>query len=421
MLKGFEASPKYFDAVSPFLYPVSQIIAELPEYATIIKRPIDLNHIKERLADGHYDDVAQVNSEIRLMTSNAMKFNPPGHAVHQAAQQLIQLWDEKWRTCPPKQETRDTSEDPLVEDYDMESEEEESESHSLVNEDVLTYSAPLLKKLLAEKLDIERRIAEEKSSVARKRSAKGSKVKPRGSKGGAPRKQSVTKASPGLNGNGRPKKPRKSKEMAYMEDDDEMNSEEMGAAITLTQKQELAEKIQVAEEDVIKKAVEIIKQTQTLGSVSPVFALVLYVADHDVRMRRSNSTSMLCRRVLYISCTRSSAAEVANLGDPRVRQRWVRGRFLAAEERAELRGNTSTSKKRRIGSDKWKHSCSHSRGVACHHIREKRRTALRRKRATRSRGVGTLSGDYVGDTEGKEKIGKTPTCQCIIIRVRILE
>ena len=54
-----------------------------------------------------------------------------------------------------------------------------------------------------------------------------------------------------------------------MEDDDEMNSEEMGAAITLTQKQELAEKIQVAEEDVIKKAVEIIKQTQTLGSVSP--------------------------------------------------------------------------------------------------------------------------------------------------------
>ncbi len=126
-LKGFETSTKYFDAVSPFLYPVSQIISELPDYANLIKRPIDLNQIKDRMNDGDYEDVSQVNADLRLMTSNAMKFNPPGHAVHQAAQQFLQSWDEKWKTCPPKQEMRDGSEDPGAEDYDMDSEEEESE------------------------------------------------------------------------------------------------------------------------------------------------------------------------------------------------------------------------------------------------------------------------------------------------------
>lgn len=129
-LIGFEKSPKYYDAISPFLYPVSQIIAELPAYATIIKRPIDLVQIKERLSDGDYEDVSQVNADLRLMIANAMKFNPPGHAVHQAAQQFLQAWDEKWRTCPPKQEVRDASDDPLA-DFDADSEEEECEHRIL--------------------------------------------------------------------------------------------------------------------------------------------------------------------------------------------------------------------------------------------------------------------------------------------------
>ena len=82
--------------------------------------------IKERLAEGDYDDVLQVHADIKLMTTNAVKFNPPGHSVHNAAQQLLQAWEEKWKTCPPKQEMRDNSEDPLG-DYDIDSEEEDSE------------------------------------------------------------------------------------------------------------------------------------------------------------------------------------------------------------------------------------------------------------------------------------------------------
>ncbi len=83
-----------------------------------------MNQIKERLNEGNYDDVSQVNADLRLMTANAMKFNPPDHAVHQAARQFLQAWDEKWKACPPKQEVRDASEDPLG-DYDVDSDEDE--------------------------------------------------------------------------------------------------------------------------------------------------------------------------------------------------------------------------------------------------------------------------------------------------------
>ena len=102
--------------VGPFLYPVEEIISALPHYPTIVKQPIDLLRIKARFEDGEYDDVAQVDADIKLMIKNALSFNQPGDNVHDAATQLKQVWEEKWRTLPPKQEARDTSEDPLAED-----------------------------------------------------------------------------------------------------------------------------------------------------------------------------------------------------------------------------------------------------------------------------------------------------------------
>lgn len=72
--------------------------------------------------------MSQVHADIKLMTSNAIKFNPPDHAVHSAALQFQQLWEEKYRQCPPKQDVRDDSEDPLAEEFvEEESSDEDSE------------------------------------------------------------------------------------------------------------------------------------------------------------------------------------------------------------------------------------------------------------------------------------------------------
>jgi CHASE3 domain sensor protein len=67
------------------------------------------------------------------------------------------------------------------------------------------------------------------------------------------------------NGNGPKKAGRKS---AGFRDEEELESEEENGVMTMTQKQELAEKIQLADENTLAKAVQIIQQTTNVGAVS---------------------------------------------------------------------------------------------------------------------------------------------------------
>lgn len=98
--------------------------------------------------------------------------------------------------------------------------------------------------------------------------------RPKKSKPATSRKQSVSQAktSPGINGNGyggsgaAPKKPRKSREVNYQEDGYE--SEEEVTTISLTQKQELAEKITHADGVTLQKAIQIIAESTGLDGVS---------------------------------------------------------------------------------------------------------------------------------------------------------
>lgn len=124
-----ETTQKFYDTVSPFLYPVEDIIAAIPDYARLIKQPIDLLKIKARLEAGDYEDFQQVDADMRLMIRNAKTFNPPQEPVHQCAVQLASVWDEKLKSMPAKQEARDLSEDPLADDFiDDASDEEDGES-----------------------------------------------------------------------------------------------------------------------------------------------------------------------------------------------------------------------------------------------------------------------------------------------------
>ena len=257
-VKGLESTQKHYSAVSPFLFPVDRIIAELPDYSRVIKKPIDLNIIKEKLENGDYDEVAEVNVDMKLMVSNAMKFNPPGHDVHTAAQQLQQIWEEKWRTLPPKVEPRDMSED-FVDDEDDFLDEDDS---------VLQGKQAKLESLRQQVAALEKEIAEYQAK-ARRSSKPSQPKKPKA--GGVVRKQSMSKVSPGLNGHGGPKKPRKSKEANFREEEDEYESEEE-TRLTLSQKQELADKMTSVDAVTLNKAVELIQSTTDIGEVSPACA-----------------------------------------------------------------------------------------------------------------------------------------------------
>ncbi|WWD22326.1 hypothetical protein CI109_106817 [Kwoniella shandongensis] len=255
-LKSLEVNQKTTLIVEPFIYPVEDIIRAIPDYTIVIKQPIDLNQIKGKLTEGVYEDVAQLDDDIKLMLANAQKFNPPDHDVHRAAIQFLQLWGEKWKGLPPKQEVREESEDPLAEEY--------VEAGYSSEEDNTT-----LRSLESKVSELNDQIAALRAKIAKRRASRATKPKAKSAKSGSSqRKQSVSKHSPGINGNGHSKKPKKVKETAvsYQDDDEDMESDDEPTTMTLTQKQELAEKIQLADADTLQKAITIIQQTTNLGA-----------------------------------------------------------------------------------------------------------------------------------------------------------
>jgi bromodomain-containing factor 1 len=127
LIKQLESTNKTYDIVQPFLYPAEQLIAMFPDYASVIKKPIDLLIIKQRLTEGEYDDISQVDADMRLMFANALRYNAAQDPVAIAANQFQQLWTEKLKSVPPKYVSRDSSEDPAGAEPEYDSEDEHGE------------------------------------------------------------------------------------------------------------------------------------------------------------------------------------------------------------------------------------------------------------------------------------------------------
>lgn len=79
---------------------------------------MDLSTIRQNLQDNYYDDPQEVNSDVKLMFKNCYLFNPPGTPVAAAGKALQNVWEEKWRAMPVKEEPA----------YESESEEEQGNS-----------------------------------------------------------------------------------------------------------------------------------------------------------------------------------------------------------------------------------------------------------------------------------------------------
>jgi hypothetical protein len=61
-----------------FLEPVDWESLGLTDYLTVVKKPMDLNTVKNKLADGGYSSKEECSDDIRLIWSNAMLYNVPG-------------------------------------------------------------------------------------------------------------------------------------------------------------------------------------------------------------------------------------------------------------------------------------------------------------------------------------------------------
>lgn len=76
------------DTAEPFLTPVDWKTLHIPDYPTIIKRPMDLGTVWSQLEAGHYTNARDVAADVDLVWTNAMTYNMDDSWIHQAASKL---------------------------------------------------------------------------------------------------------------------------------------------------------------------------------------------------------------------------------------------------------------------------------------------------------------------------------------------
>ncbi|KAK3031780.1 hypothetical protein RJ639_037077 [Escallonia herrerae] len=77
-----------------FSYPVDPIKLDIPDYFSVISRPMDFGTIKTKLEDGIYMSREEFEADVRLTLSNAMTYNPESNAVHLMARKLSEFFDQ---------------------------------------------------------------------------------------------------------------------------------------------------------------------------------------------------------------------------------------------------------------------------------------------------------------------------------------
>lgn len=83
----------------PFGEPVDYVQLCIPDYPKIIKQPMDLGTILEKLRSKEYRSVDEWIADMRLVFSNACTFNPPEDPVHQMANTLSAFFEGKLSKC----------------------------------------------------------------------------------------------------------------------------------------------------------------------------------------------------------------------------------------------------------------------------------------------------------------------------------
>jgi bromodomain-containing factor 1 len=72
----------------------------LPDYPKIVKRPMDLGTMKQKLDTAQYPNAESFHRDFKLVVANCYAYNPPGTDVHRMGQQLDALFEAKWLDKP---------------------------------------------------------------------------------------------------------------------------------------------------------------------------------------------------------------------------------------------------------------------------------------------------------------------------------
>uniref|UniRef100_A0A663MGH4 Bromodomain testis-specific protein n=1 Tax=Athene cunicularia TaxID=194338 RepID=A0A663MGH4_ATHCN len=87
----------------PFHEPVDAAALNLPDYYSIIKKPMDLSTIKKRLEHNYYTKAAECIEDFKTMFSNCYIYNKPSDDIVFMAQELEKVFMQKISQMPPEE------------------------------------------------------------------------------------------------------------------------------------------------------------------------------------------------------------------------------------------------------------------------------------------------------------------------------
>ncbi|KAH0170378.1 Bromodomain-containing protein, partial [Aureobasidium melanogenum] len=88
--------PKHDRYAAPFRAPVDPVALNVPQYFSIIKHPMDVSTITQRLKGGQYASAEEFRNDFELMFSNCFKFNPAGNIVHEMGKDFQAEFHREW-------------------------------------------------------------------------------------------------------------------------------------------------------------------------------------------------------------------------------------------------------------------------------------------------------------------------------------
>jgi len=80
-----------------FSAPVDPVELKMPDYFSIIKRPMDLGTVKKKVESSQYHSIEEFNLDVRLTFDNAMSYNEIGSVVHEMVIQIKSTFVKEYK------------------------------------------------------------------------------------------------------------------------------------------------------------------------------------------------------------------------------------------------------------------------------------------------------------------------------------
>jgi hypothetical protein len=82
--------------VGPFKNPVNPAVDNVPNYFDVVKRPMDLSTIKNKIVSGAYANGAEFEADVRLIFQNCYEYWTKEDAIWDTCQNFEKYFNEQW-------------------------------------------------------------------------------------------------------------------------------------------------------------------------------------------------------------------------------------------------------------------------------------------------------------------------------------